>query len=761
MAVAHVVSSASHASGSFSVNQASFSWTHTTSTDPQGVLLFVFQGVGSTDAVTSVTYDGVTVPVVSGGRATDTATELGSCAAYFLGSGVPATNNPTVQVNRANNPTTMWAVAVTVTAAADTATAGVVLLQENGTLAVQSVDDGSVSGTNSVRYAGAYYGGASPAPAGTGSTLLHSDDAGAYGWSAVRETTAGQGARNVGFTQATSDDRAAVHIAVREVVPPVTGTGEGVFGFAGTSSGVPIVQGAASGAFGFDAAASGSATGGGGVVSFVDQANTGTDALVSSRSVNKPAAVASGDVAVFQLTRWNESSSFPAVTPPSGVVARTPIVQGLMETIIFLDYVESESSWNFTWASSRWSTLKALFFTGVDSGLDLSTVPLDSAQASSGTSVTTTTVTTVADAGLAWFVNTADYGGATTHAPPTNFTEPASFDHDPSSGAYRISPGDGSQSASGATISSSQAFIAVLVALAPAAGGGTTVEGAATGAFGFTGAAVGIPTTPGNAAGSFGFTAAAAGVDRAVGAAVASFGFTGTASGTVGTPPVTGTAAGVFGFAATADGVPRTPGTATGTFGFTATAAGIDRAVGAAAATLGFVGAAAGVDRSIGAAAGSFGFAAAAAGVPEIFAVAVAVFGFTGTAQGFAGTPPVTGEATGAFGFTSTAQGQPRTPGAAVASFGFTGSALGRPRVLAVVSGGFGFIAVATGERSTTGSGQGSFGFVAVIAGTVIPPVVYGTATAGEEQPPTARLGAGSAPYSTGSTAGVPTSTGA
>lgn len=230
MAVAHVTSSQSHASASFSVSQASFSWTHTTTTNPQGVLVLVFQGVSATDAVTSVTYDGVTVPAVSGGRATDTATEPGSVAAYFLGSGVPATDNPTVVVNRTNNTTSMWATCVTVTAGADTQAVGVVLTQNDGAIVEQSVDDGS-NGQNSVRYAGVYYGGATPAPAGANSTLLHSNDAGAYGWTAVRETTAGQGARSVGCTQATSDDRAGVHLAVQEIVPtPVTARHSGTSG---------------------------------------------------------------------------------------------------------------------------------------------------------------------------------------------------------------------------------------------------------------------------------------------------------------------------------------------------------------------------------------------------------------------------------------------------------------------------------------------------------------------------------------------------
>jgi hypothetical protein len=184
------------------------------------VLVFVFQTVSNTNAVTSVTYDGVTVPAVTRGRAEDTTTEPGSCGAYFLGSGVPTTDTPAVVVNRTNNTTGLWAVSITVTADRDTEVylPGIVLVQNDAAVAEQSVTDGS-PGTNSVRYAGVYYGGATPAPAGAASTLLvTTNDLVALGHTCVRETTAGQGARNVGCTQGTSDDQASVHLAVREVL---------------------------------------------------------------------------------------------------------------------------------------------------------------------------------------------------------------------------------------------------------------------------------------------------------------------------------------------------------------------------------------------------------------------------------------------------------------------------------------------------------------------------------------------------------------
>ena len=218
MAVAHSAASESHTGTTGSTNQAAFSWTHTQTGTPQGVVVFVSTFASVTDLITSVTYGGVGLTRLSGGSAQDAAGELGRMDAFFLGSGLSA-GNQTITVNRTNNATVMYAAAATVTADANTAvpTQTIVLLQGDGTLTVQSVNDTS-PGQNSVRYAGAYSGQGAPPPAGTGSTLLNSIDIGAYGSALVRETTAGQGARNVGFNSA-SDDRAVVHLAIRELVP--------------------------------------------------------------------------------------------------------------------------------------------------------------------------------------------------------------------------------------------------------------------------------------------------------------------------------------------------------------------------------------------------------------------------------------------------------------------------------------------------------------------------------------------------------------
>lgn len=209
---------------------------------------------------------------------------------------------------------------------------------------------------------------------------------------------------------------------------------------------------------------------------FIAAANSGADTQTSNKSVSKPAAVAADDVGVFQLTRWNETNSFPAVTLPTGAIGRTPQVQGggssFQETIIFADYVNDptpEASWNVTWVGSRWSTLKALFFRNIDPGLDLATVPYD-IDIGTGDPNDLTANGNDGDA-IAYFLNTNSYSGTTTHGPPSGFTEPASFDNDASGGAYKIADTTGTQTVSG-TISPNQDHIHAMMILAHSSDGG-------------------------------------------------------------------------------------------------------------------------------------------------------------------------------------------------------------------------------------------------------------------------------------------------
>lgn len=196
---------------------ATYSWTHTPSGTPKGVVVFVFNN-DNAYPYGDVTYGGVVMTAVTGGSAADTAGEPGTCRAYFLGSGIP-TGQQTVQVVESGTMTASYAVAYTVTALTNTEVTGVSIEEENQTLTEVNVDDGS-PGTNSVRFAGTIWGDRDVPTVGANSTggTAVSIDFGLRTDSTVVETTAGQSSRPVGWdTGATTDDVAAVYLAVREL----------------------------------------------------------------------------------------------------------------------------------------------------------------------------------------------------------------------------------------------------------------------------------------------------------------------------------------------------------------------------------------------------------------------------------------------------------------------------------------------------------------------------------------------------------------
>ena len=227
-AVAHDTSDESHTGTTGSASEASFTWTHTATGSPQGVLVFTCGLSSATNDVTSVTYGGVNVPAVTGGAASDAVTEPGNMKAWFLGSSIP-TGNQSVVVNRNNNANILYAVSISVTALSDTAVyeAGIVLQNGDVQAAEQSVDDGS-PGTNSVRYAGTFSGWDAPASltVGANTTGLRAIDIGSQLCQTARETTAGQGARSIGWTAASSDDTAAVYLAIKESAAAAGGSSD-------------------------------------------------------------------------------------------------------------------------------------------------------------------------------------------------------------------------------------------------------------------------------------------------------------------------------------------------------------------------------------------------------------------------------------------------------------------------------------------------------------------------------------------------------
>jgi len=255
MAVAHDAATESHTSTTGHSGSASFTWDHTGGGSARSALVFVC-AISATNPITSVTYGGTTMTAVPY-TAIDSDTEPGAVKAYFLDN--CGTGTKAVVVNRSDSTpwtTVMYAVCATQTAARATEVYNPGIITYGGsssntgastsgtgtaTLTVASPTDAS-PGSNSVRYAIRYVGAASPGDVyDGGSTLLNSIDFTSYGIAFVRETTAGQGARSLGFSTAT-DDTAAIFLAVRElavtnaaaVLASATGTVPG-----GTSSPSP------------------------------------------------------------------------------------------------------------------------------------------------------------------------------------------------------------------------------------------------------------------------------------------------------------------------------------------------------------------------------------------------------------------------------------------------------------------------------------------------------------------------------------------
>lgn len=248
MAVGFDVASESHTGTTGNASTASFTWNHGGGVSARGALVFVF-AISATNPVTGVTYGGVAMNAVPY-TGTDTDTEPGTVKAYYLDGVEPGTQ--AVVVSRTNNATVMYAVCYTVTATrftevynAGVRTAGGSTIQTaasasntgTGSPVAVTVDDGS-PGTNSLRFMGQYYGGSSVTAAATGSTAGPSIDFGLYVIQTYRETTAGQGARSVGTSSTTADDRAFVAVAVRETGSDFpTGTSAATFKFSEAATG--------------------------------------------------------------------------------------------------------------------------------------------------------------------------------------------------------------------------------------------------------------------------------------------------------------------------------------------------------------------------------------------------------------------------------------------------------------------------------------------------------------------------------------------
>lgn len=206
---------------------ATYSWSHTPVGTPKAVVVFTIDLTGGNYPYGGVTYGGVALSEVTSGTASDGSgtPEGGTMKAWFLGSGIP-TGTQTVQVTESGSMNNNHAYVYTFTAGGDTSYAGVYTESNNQTLTEENIDDGS-PGTSSIRVMAVKSGASSVLSAGSNSTYNGtgmSIDGGSTISMTVYETVPGQGSRPVGVTYGTSDDVAAVYLAVIETnsAPTIT-----------------------------------------------------------------------------------------------------------------------------------------------------------------------------------------------------------------------------------------------------------------------------------------------------------------------------------------------------------------------------------------------------------------------------------------------------------------------------------------------------------------------------------------------------------
>jgi hypothetical protein len=205
--------------------------------------------------------------------------------------------------------------------------------------------------------------------------------------------------------------------------------------------------------------------------------NTGDSTLSSSRAVTAPAGLASDNIAVAYLHRWENIN--PTVTPPAaGTWTKKNQYldgDGMAKIDVWwkrLTASDSGSSYSFSWTGTMYAALTVVWQGGVVTTGD----PISGISAWAGTAGTfgSLTVTSTGAPYLLWYAYN-DSGAAGNHTPPTHtqtsvqFTELTEPDCDTC--AYRIPATTGSHTAASGSVTTSSPAAAILLALEPDTGG--------------------------------------------------------------------------------------------------------------------------------------------------------------------------------------------------------------------------------------------------------------------------------------------------
>lgn len=206
-------------------------------------------------------------------------------------------------------------------------------------------------------------------------------------------------------------------------------------------------------------------------VSYRSSSSSGAnDAFVTSINIPVPSGAASGDIALLELEQWESAN--PTVTWPSGFTQVVNLVSGSSKLKAAWKRLSAADTGNYTptWTGSQWSLGHCVLIPGALASGD----PIEATNTATATSTTipTTSVTIATLAFLAHFVSNENSATAT---PPTSFTEVQDSNYLHSN--YRIPGSTGTFTAPSGTLSASTLALAALVAVKPAASGGSTTIG--------------------------------------------------------------------------------------------------------------------------------------------------------------------------------------------------------------------------------------------------------------------------------------------
>ena len=402
------------------------------------------------------------------------------------------------------------------------------------------------------------------------------------------------------------------------------------------------------------------------------------DTNSSSKLVAVPIGAAIGDLAILIVDQWTSAAERTATAtgfneiPGAHVTRATTGTAGTQTLRMFWKRLTAADTGNYTvtFSGTTWNMVHCVMLSGgLASGDPIEVV--NTANATSGYPTTSFTVAT-----LAALINAAATFNANPTGPPTGFTEQQ--DTNVLHTNTRILVSTGSITASGGTSSETDTIVVAMIAVKPAATGGTTVNGVLAASSSLTGTLVGKRTVNGAAVRTSTLQAAVSGLRRVLATVVGTSGLTATV---VGARKVLGTAAAGSTVTAVATGKRKVSGVVGGTSSLVATAGGSRTVVGSASAGSTLTGTGSGSHGVSGVAQTGFQLSAAAAGQRTVVASAAAGSTLQGAAVGVV-TGAGTGAAQAGASLTATATGTRTVVGTVSALVALTATASG------VVEGG-------------------------------------------------------------------------